>query len=68
MWSLDANKMSFMDELITNWVLLAGSLVVAFPVIFFRVMDHVSVEDDLAFSDETIADVLPTGHVEKHVA
>lgn len=27
MWSLDANGMSYMDELISNWVLLAGSLI-----------------------------------------
>ncbi|KFY20493.1 hypothetical protein V493_07671, partial [Pseudogymnoascus sp. VKM F-4281 (FW-2241)] len=68
MWSLDANNMSFMDELISNWVLLAGSLIVAFPVIFFRIKDHVSVEEDLKFSDETLADVLPEGHEEKRVS
>lgn len=67
MWSLDANNMSFMDELISNWVLLAGSLLVAAPVIFLRIKDHVTVEEDLKFSDETLADVLPEGHAEKNV-
>ena len=65
MWSLDAHGMSYMDELISNWVLLAGSLLVAAPVIFLRIKEHVSVEEDLKFSDETIADVLPEGHAEK---
>lgn len=67
MWSLDAHNMSFMDELISNWVLLAGSLLVAAPVIFMRITDHVSVEEDLKFSDGTLADVLPEGHAEKSV-
>ncbi|KFY02013.1 hypothetical protein O988_02399 [Pseudogymnoascus sp. VKM F-3808] len=68
MWSLDAHKMSFMNELISNWVLLAGSLLVAAPVIFLRIKEHVPVEEDLKFSDETIEDVLPPGHAEKIVA
>ncbi|KFY73629.1 hypothetical protein V499_06281 [Pseudogymnoascus sp. VKM F-103] len=67
MWSLDAHNMSFMDELISNWVLLAGSLLVAAPVIFMRITDHVTVEEDLKFSDGTLADVLPEGHAEKSV-
>ncbi|OBT68799.1 hypothetical protein VE03_02120 [Pseudogymnoascus sp. 23342-1-I1] len=65
MWSLDSHGMSYMDELISNWVLLSASLVIAAPVIFLRIKDHVSVEEDLKFSDETLADVLPEGHVEK---
>lgn len=68
MWSLDSGKMPFMSELASNWGLLAGSLVVAAPVIFMKIKDHVDVESDLVGTDETLADVLPSGHPEKVVA
>ena len=42
----------------STWGFLAASLVVAAPVIFLRIKDHVSVEEDLKFSDETIEDVI----------
>ncbi|KAK9233964.1 hypothetical protein V1525DRAFT_102843 [Lipomyces kononenkoae] len=60
MWSLDSNKLSFKSEWISNIALLLGSLVVAGPLILIRIKDHVSLEDDLADVDETIADVVPT--------
>jgi MFS family permease len=63
--NLDARKLSFEKEFISNWVLLAASLVVAAPVIFMKIRDHVDVEEDLAGTDETIADVLPADHPEK---
>lgn len=68
MWSLDSKKTSYMAEFASNWGLLAGALVVAAPVIFLKIQDHVTVEEDLAGTDETIADVLPPGHPEKIVA
>ncbi|KAG4437555.1 hypothetical protein IFR05_006942 [Cadophora sp. M221] len=67
MWSLDSGKMEFMSELASNWGLLAGSLVCAAPVIFFKIKDTVTVEEDLRGTDETLADVLPAGHPEKVV-
>lgn len=42
------------------WGLLAGSLIVAVPVIFMKVQDTTSLEEDLKFSDETFAEVAPT--------
>ncbi|KAJ5128241.1 hypothetical protein N7448_001959 [Penicillium atrosanguineum] len=63
--NLDARKLSFEREFISNWVLLAVSLVIAAPVIFLKIRDHVDVEEDLAGTDETIADVLPADHPEK---
>lgn len=63
--NLDARKLSYKKEFISNWVLLSISLVVAAPVIFLKIRDHVAIEDDLAGTDETIADVLPQGHPEK---
>jgi len=65
MWSLDSNNLPFMNEFASNWALLSFSLVCAAPVIFMKIKDHVSVEEDLVFSDETLADVLPAGHAEK---
>lgn len=60
MWALDSGKLSLMSELASNWGILAGSLIVASPVIIGRIKDHVEIEEDLAFSDETFADVAPT--------
>ncbi|KAF4954504.1 hypothetical protein FSARC_12117 [Fusarium sarcochroum] len=57
--NLDARKVSFEAQFISNWVLLAASLVIAAPVIFLKVRDHVAVEQDLEGTDETLADVVP---------
>jgi len=65
MWSLDSRKISFMSEFASNWGLLMGALVIAAPVIFLKIKDHVPVEEDLKNTDETLADVLPAGHAEK---
>lgn len=35
-----------------------GSLVIATPVIFFKIKEHTDVEDDLRFSDETALEVM----------
>lgn len=66
--NLDARKLSYEKEFISNWVLLSVSLFVAAPVIFLKIRDHVDVHDDLAGTDETVADVLPAQHPEKAVA
>jgi len=64
-WSLDSRKISFMAEFASTWGLLLFSLVCATPVIWFKVKDHVTVEEDLVGTGETLADVLPEGHAEK---
>jgi len=66
-WAIDDAKDPYMTELISTWALLAVSLVIAAPVIFMKIKDHVTVEEDLRFTDETLADVLPSGHQEKNV-
>lgn len=68
MSSIDSHKTSYIAEFASNWGLLAGSLLVAAPVIFLKIQDHVTVESDLQGTDETLADVLPAGHSEKAVA
>lgn len=60
-WRMDALKLPYMNMLGSCWGLLAGALLLALPVILVRVKDHVSVEDDLKFSDETIDDVTNQG-------
>ena len=65
-YRIDALKVPFMDEFASNWGLLAGSLLVAAPVIWSKVRDTVPLEEDLKFSDETLEDVKPTTAMEAH--
>jgi len=58
-WRLDDTKIPFMNMFASNWGLLAGSLVVALPVILWKVEDTVAIEKDIAFTDETVAEVAP---------
>lgn len=59
-WRLDGldNAPSFMAIFASCWGLLAGSLIIALPVILIRIKDTVPIEEDLKHSDETIEDVL----------
>ncbi len=59
-WRLDGLKIPYMNIFASCWILLAGSLVVALPVMLLKIKDTVPVEEDLKFTDETIEDVL--GH------
>jgi hypothetical protein len=43
----------------SNWALLSGSLLIALPVILWKVKDTVPIEEDIAFADETVAEVAP---------
>lgn len=45
------------------WGLLAGGLIFALPLILTKIKDHVDIEEDLKFSDETLADVVPAGSI-----
>jgi hypothetical protein len=67
-WAIDSrSETTYMAEFASSWGLLAGALVFASPVIFLKIKDHVTVEEDLKFSDETLEDVLPAGHAEKQI-
>jgi len=61
-WRLDGldNAPPFMNLFASCWILLAGSLVIALPVMILKIKDTVPVEEDLKFTDETIEDVI--GH------
>lgn len=54
---VDALKAPFINEFASCWALLAGSLLVAGPVLLTRIRETVPTEEDLKFSDETLADV-----------
>lgn len=58
MWRLDAQKTPYMIEFASCWGLLLGSMLIASPVIFFKVTESTDVAEDLRFSDETHVDVL----------
>lgn len=45
------------DTNTAQWGVIAAGLLFAFPVVWFRIKDSVSVEEDLQFSDETVQDV-----------
>ena len=51
-----------MTEFASCWGILVGSMLVASPVIFFKIKNSTAVEDDLRFSDNTTADVVGATH------
>ena len=57
---IDALEAPYLHEFGANWGLLAGSLIIAAPVVFMKVQETVTIEEDLKFSDETFAEVAPT--------
>jgi hypothetical protein len=59
-WSMDRRGIAFMNIFASCWALLAGSLIIALPLILLKVQDTVSLEEDIKFSDETIAEVAAT--------
>ncbi|CAL5869219.1 uncharacterized protein PFLUO_LOCUS3447 [Penicillium psychrofluorescens] len=64
-WNMDRVKTPYMDELASNWGLLAGSILIAAPVFLFKIKDHISIEEDLADVNETAEDVLPPHLLER---
>jgi hypothetical protein len=59
-WRLDGLQHAppYMNLFASCWVLLAGSLVIALPVMILKIKDTVPVEEDLKFTDESIEDVI----------
>ncbi|KAK3172048.1 hypothetical protein OEA41_004132 [Lepraria neglecta] len=56
---IDALGVPFMNEFASSWALLAGSLLIAAPLIFTKIRDTVPIDEDLVFTDETYEDVKP---------
>lgn len=59
-WRLDGmnHPPPYMNLFASCWILLAGSLVIALPVMLLKIKDTTALEDDLRFSDETYEDVI----------
>ncbi|PPJ55868.1 hypothetical protein CBER1_03814 [Cercospora berteroae] len=57
MWRLDGLGVPYMNMFASCWGLLAGSLIIALPVMIAKIRDTVPVEEDLQFTDETLEDV-----------
>lgn len=53
-----------MTQFAACWGILTAALLIASPVIFFKIKDTTSVEEDLKFSDATFADVAPDAALE----
>ncbi|KAJ5928885.1 hypothetical protein N7466_007841 [Penicillium verhagenii] len=69
MWSLDGeHNLAYMNEFASNWGLLCGSLLIAAPVILYKIQDTVPIEDDLEGTGETIEDVLSPGVIREKTA
>lgn len=58
MWRLDGIGIPFINMFASCWGLLAGSLIIALPVMILQIKDTVPLEQDLKFTDETIDDVV----------
>ena len=58
--AVDNQHKPYMNIFASTWGLLAGSLLIAAPVIVMKIRDTVPLEEDIKFSDESIADVAPT--------
>jgi hypothetical protein len=61
LWSLNGREVAYMKLFVSCWALLVGSLVVALPVMVWKIRDTVQVEEDLRFTDESIEDVIRYG-------
>ncbi|KAI9696774.1 MAG: hypothetical protein M1836_005136 [Candelina mexicana] len=62
-YRIDALDKPYMNIFASSWALLAGSLVIAAPVIIWKVQDTVPIEEDLRFSDESMGDVVAVAPV-----
>jgi hypothetical protein len=58
-YRIDALGAPYMNEFASSWGLLAGSLLIASPLIFMKIPDTVPIDADLVFTDETYEDVRP---------
>ncbi|KAL2436753.1 hypothetical protein ABEF95_014035 [Exophiala dermatitidis] len=58
---LDELDAPYMSLFASFWILLAGRLIVALPVVILKIKDTVPVEEDLKVSDETIERVIGLG-------
>lgn len=63
-WRLDGLQVPYINMFASSWALLAGSLLIALPVMLMTIKDTVPVEEDLKLSDETREEVMGKKSVE----
>ncbi|CAE6479426.1 unnamed protein product [Rhizoctonia solani] len=56
-WRADAMEIPYMNIFVSTWALLAAGLVIALPMLHFRVKDHTEL------ADEALARMDETGHI-----
>lgn len=56
-YSIDSLGVSYRAMFISNWVLLASSLIIAAPIIWKKIKDITDIMKDLKFSDEDLEEV-----------
>ena len=57
-WRLNGMKVPYINMFTSCWILLAGSLLVALPVMIWKIKDTVPIEEDLKFTDEIAEDII----------
>jgi hypothetical protein len=60
-WAMDNAEVSYDAIFYATWGLLIVSLIFAAPVVWTRIQDTVTLEEDLKFSDETVEDIIVGG-------
>ncbi|EFE36170.1 DUF895 domain membrane protein [Trichophyton benhamiae CBS 112371] len=56
-WRIDSLGVSYRAMFISNWALLASSLIIAAPVVWKKIKDITDIMKDLKFSDENLEEV-----------
>ncbi|VEU21854.1 DEKNAAC102829 [Brettanomyces naardenensis] len=57
-WALDNDKKSYRAMYASTWGLLAGSLVIAFPILYKKIQETTTIEQDLKDTDETLEEIV----------
>jgi hypothetical protein len=60
-WRLNGMETPYINLFASCWILLAGSLVVALPVMVLKIRDTVPAEEDLKFTDEVLEEFVGFG-------
>ncbi|KHJ33210.1 putative duf895 domain membrane protein [Erysiphe necator] len=58
-WAIDSHKINYMSEYASNFGLLSGSLLIAAPMIFFKLKNTANLEGDILNTGEDIEKVRP---------
>jgi len=65
-WRLNGMRTPYINLFASCWILLAGSLVIALPVMVLKIKDTVPVEEDLRFTDEVLEDFIGLNANQNH--